>query len=175
MALTAKQQAFVEHYLQCWNASRAARLAGYSEKTAYSQGARLLKNVEVQAAISARLDELKMSADEVLLRLADQARATMDDFLDPERKDVDLARAAERGKLHLVKKFSRSTGKVETVSIELYDAQAALVQLGRHHKLFTDRTEIPGLDELKAYVGVSPDEWDEVEDGDGGDGAPGAG
>lgn len=175
MALTAKQQAFVEHYLQCWNASRAARLAGYSEKTAYSQGARLLKNVEVQAAISARLDELKMSADEVLLRLADQARATMDDFLDPERGEVDLARAAARGKLHLVKKFSRSTGKVETVTIELHDAQAALVQIGRHHKLFTDRTEIPGLDELKAYVGVSPDEWDEVEDGDGGDGAPGAG
>lgn len=175
MALTAKQQAFVEHYLQCWNASRAARLAGYSEKTAYSQGARLLKNVEVQAAIQARLDELKMSADEVLLRLADQARATMDDFIDPERGEVDLARAAARGKLHLVKKFSRSTGKVETVTIELHDAQAALVQLGRHHKLFTDRTEIPGLDELKAYVGVSPDEWDEVEDGDGGDGAPGAG
>lgn len=175
MALTKKQQAFVEHYLREWNATRAAVLAGYSEKTARSIGSENLTKPDIAAAIQARLDELKMSADEVLLRLADQARATMDDFIDPERKDVDLVRAAERGKLHLVKKFSRSTGKVETVTIELHDAQAALVQLGRHHKLFTDRTEIPGLDELKAYVGVSPDEWDEVEDGDGGDGAPGAG
>ena len=175
MALTKKQQAFVEHYLREWNATRAAVLAGYSEKTARSIGSENLTKPDIAAAIQARLDELKMSADEVLLRLADQARATMDDFIDPERGEVDLARAAARGKLHLVKKFSRSTGKVETVTIELHDAQAALVQLGRHHKLFTDRTEIPGLDELKAYVGISPDEWDEVEDGEGGAGAPGAG
>lgn len=175
MALSKKQQAFVEHYLREWNATRAALLAGYAERSARQQGSRLLSNDDIQAVIQARLDELKMSADEVLLRLADQARATMDDFIDPERKDVDLVRAAERGKLHLVKKFSRSTGKTETVTIELHDAQAALVQIGRHHKLFTDRTEIPGLDDLKAYIGISPDEWDEVEDGDGGDGAPGAG
>ena len=50
--LTAKQQAFVEAY--AGNATAAALAAGYSPKTAYSQGQRLLKIVEVQDAIKAR-------------------------------------------------------------------------------------------------------------------------
>ena len=52
MALTTKMRAFVEAY--CGNATEAALKAGYSPKTAYSQGQRLLKNVEVKAAIAAR-------------------------------------------------------------------------------------------------------------------------
>ena len=50
--LNAKRQAFVD----AWegNATAAALAAGYSPKTAYSQGQRLLKNVEVQDAIKAR-------------------------------------------------------------------------------------------------------------------------
>ena len=52
MALNAMRQAFVEAF--CGNATEAALEAGYSPKTAYSQGQRLLKNVEVKAAIAAR-------------------------------------------------------------------------------------------------------------------------
>lgn len=52
MALNAMRQAFVEAF--CGNATEAALKAGYSPKTAYSQGQRLLKNVEVKAAIAAR-------------------------------------------------------------------------------------------------------------------------
>jgi len=37
-SLSDKQTAFVEAYLQTWNATKAAKTAGYSEKTAYSQG-----------------------------------------------------------------------------------------------------------------------------------------
>lgn len=50
--LNAKRQAFVD----AWegNATAAALAAGYSPKTAYSQGQRLLKTVEVQEAIKAR-------------------------------------------------------------------------------------------------------------------------
>lgn len=57
---------------------------------------------------------------------------------------LDLQEAGRRGKLGLVKKYSfDDKGKV---SIELYDAQAALQLIGRHHKLFVDRTEITGED-----------------------------
>lgn len=45
--LNEKQKAFCEHYASCLNATEAAKRAGYSSKTAYSQGQRLLKNVEV--------------------------------------------------------------------------------------------------------------------------------
>ena len=50
--LNAKRQAFVD----AWegNATAAALAAGYSPKTAYSQGQRLSKIVEVQEAIKAR-------------------------------------------------------------------------------------------------------------------------
>lgn len=150
MALTNKQQAFIEYYLQCWNASEAARLAGYSEQTAYSTGSRLLKNVEVQEAVRVRLVELKASADEVLTRFTSHARGTMESFMlirDDGSAALDLVKASEAKQLHLIKKLktTRRTfkeGESEvTNEVELYDAQAALSQLGRHHKLFTDRVE----------------------------------
>ena len=50
--LTAKQQRFVDAY--DGNATKAAIAAGYSEKTAYSAGQRLLKNDEILTAIQER-------------------------------------------------------------------------------------------------------------------------
>ena len=52
MPLTPKQHRFVTEYLVDLNASQAALRAGYSPRTAPQQGSRLLKNVEVQAAIA---------------------------------------------------------------------------------------------------------------------------
>lgn len=52
MALTDQQRKFVLEYPKDFNATQAAKRAGYSMKTAYSQGQRLLKHVEIQAALS---------------------------------------------------------------------------------------------------------------------------
>ena len=46
--LTPKQQAFCEYYIANHNATQAAIKAGYSKKTAYSQGQRLLKKSKIQ-------------------------------------------------------------------------------------------------------------------------------
>lgn len=54
MSLSPKQQRFVDEYCVDQNATQAALRAGYSEKTAYSQGQRLLKKVEIAAAIAER-------------------------------------------------------------------------------------------------------------------------
>lgn len=51
-ALEPRQQRFVEEYLIDLNATQAAIRAGYSERTANEQGARLLANVSVRSAIS---------------------------------------------------------------------------------------------------------------------------
>ena len=51
MALTPKQERFVQEYLVDLNATAAAKRAGYNEKTAYSMGQRLLKKVEIQNSI----------------------------------------------------------------------------------------------------------------------------
>ena len=52
MSLTPKQDAFVREYLIDLNATQAAIRAGYSAKTAEQQGSRLLRNVQVAAALS---------------------------------------------------------------------------------------------------------------------------
>lgn len=175
-ALTPKQIAFVEYYLICgWNAAEAAKRAGYSPKTARQQGSRLLTNVDIQAYRDARLAELKMGADEVLTRLSDMARGDIGEFLTPMGL-IDLDKVGARGKSHLIKKIKQRTTTVsrkddddfETheIELELYDAQAALRDLGRHHKLFTDKIEVK--DDWRkeaADAGVNPDETVETIEG----------
>lgn len=57
--LTPKQKAFCDAYIENGgNATQAAKTAGYSEKTAYSIGQRLLKNVEVFAYIAERQKQI---------------------------------------------------------------------------------------------------------------------
>lgn len=156
---TNKRQAFREAYLKYWNATKAAQEAGYAHPR--QAGSRLLSNVDIQAAIKARIAEKAMGADEVLLRLAEQARASMEDFIIVDEVTgqikVNLQKARNRGKLHLVKKISLTAE--EGLRIELYDAQDALKLIGQHHKLFTQRHEIdapalaPLLDVLKQEVG----------------------
>ncbi|MBR0097034.1 MAG: terminase small subunit [Synergistaceae bacterium] len=55
MALSHRQQAFIDNYTG--NATEAAKLAGYSEATAYSSGQRLLKQPQIAEAIRAREQE----------------------------------------------------------------------------------------------------------------------
>ena len=59
VALNEKQKAFAEHYAACLNATEAAKRAGYSAKTAYSSGQRLLKNVEIKNYIQSLTESAK--------------------------------------------------------------------------------------------------------------------
>jgi hypothetical protein len=138
MGLTNKQRLFVEYYLQTWNASEAARRAGYSEKTAHSQGPRLLENVEIGDEIKARVDAQAMTAGEALVRLAEQARAAYAAYIESDGS-VDLAGMKRDGKMHLVKciKYTR-TGEV---MVEFHDAQAALFKVTQVHGLPIERVE----------------------------------
>jgi phage terminase small subunit len=47
-----KKMIFAAHYVKLRNATKAAKLAGFSEATAYSAGCRLLKDVDVQKYIA---------------------------------------------------------------------------------------------------------------------------
>jgi len=72
---TDRRRAFVAEYLIDLNATQAAIRAGYSKRSAYSQGQRLLKNAEVQAEIAAaqakRAQKTELTAEYVLLALHD--------------------------------------------------------------------------------------------------------
>lgn len=50
--LNEMQKKFCQEYVKCLNATKAAKKAGYSEKTANEQGARLLAKVSIQEYIS---------------------------------------------------------------------------------------------------------------------------
>jgi hypothetical protein len=145
--LTDKQRVFVEQYLMCWNATEAARRAGYSDANQSAYDNKL--NLAVKAAIDARLKEHHMSADEVLARLSDHAQGSMDDFVSEAKiaqyevslDAIDLGKARRAGKLHLVKRLSITD---KGTSIELYAADHALELLGKHYELFTEKQRIEG-------------------------------
>lgn len=149
--LTAKQEMFVSYYfLYGCNATKAAKAAGYGEEYAHSQGSRLTKNVKVDAHIRARMTEIAMSADEVLRQLAEIGRADFDDVTD-ENGNLDLKKAREGGTSRLIKRVKRRSitteeSDISEEEIEMHDRLKALELIGKHHKLFTDRTEISGVD-----------------------------
>lgn len=152
--LTNKQRAFIEEYLLDFNATRAAREAGYSEKTAYSSGSRLLKDVEVSAEIARRLAERRMSADEVLDRLTDIARGDIGEIMDISGVgfNLDMQKAKDAGKTKLIKKIKQKTtyfsgkdggdSEQHEIEIELYSAHEALRDLGKVSGLFVERKDI---------------------------------
>lgn len=76
--LNARQQKFCDEYLISGNATQSAIRAGYSEKTAYSHGQRLLKDVEIKSYIEERMTEIKSekiaTAEEVLQYLTSVLR-----------------------------------------------------------------------------------------------------
>jgi hypothetical protein len=129
--LTAKQQAFVNHYLICLNATEAARLAGYAG--GYSShsviGSNNLRNIKISAEIDARLKEHHLTADEALARLASHARGDMGDCIEITEGGLwrlDLNKMKELGLTHLIKKLSwNEYGPV----IELHDVQSAIAQI----------------------------------------------
>ena len=49
--MTRRQELFIQEYIKTGNATHSAIKAGYSKKTAYSIGQRLLKNVDIKEAI----------------------------------------------------------------------------------------------------------------------------
>lgn len=86
MALTAKQQRFVDEYLIDLNGTQAAIRAGYSKHTARFQASDLLTNPNITAAVKEAMDERSaktaIDAAWVLTRLAAEVDADMADLYD---------------------------------------------------------------------------------------------
>lgn len=180
MALTAKQRAFVNEYLIDFNATRAAGRAGHKgdDNVLAVTGYRLLRNAKIAEAIKTRLSERALLADEVLMRLGEQARSNIGEFIrfdDNGNPLFDLQAASVLGKLPLVKKLKTKTRTYSepffnheidemdqrdvnetTIEFELYSSQAALELLGKHHGLFERGAT---LDNPIHTVGWTVEEW----------------
>lgn len=159
--MTPKQARFVDEYLIDLNATQAAIRAGYSAKTAYSQGERLLSNVEVRAALmearQKRSEKTGIDAAWLLTRLAEESTADVADLYD------------EHGGLKPVKDWPtiwrqglvagldveeiRQDGAVVGIirKVKLSDRIKRLELIGRHIDVgaFKDRVEHSGKIELE--------------------------
>lgn len=116
--LKPKELKFAEEWLKTTNATQSAIKAGYSERTAYSAGNRLLKKVDVKQYIDERLTEMQESSiadtNEVMQFLSSTMRGDI-----PDQFGLDPA---------------------------LNDRLKAAELLGKRYKLFTDKQEISGAD-----------------------------
>ena len=129
MALNHKQKQFYKEWLIDANATQAAIRAGYSKKTAYSQGQRLLKNVEGQKYLAELMaekeSELIASQDEVLKYLTSVMRG--------KSKSTEI----------VVEGIGDGCSKAMTVLKEPSEKERlkAAELLGRRYGLYTDKIE----------------------------------
>lgn len=115
---------------------------------------------QAEATIRAKWEAEIMQNFEVLGRLSQMGRANIYDYLilSANGELIGLQHDALEKHGYLVKKISTLDGRI---SIELYDAQAALVQLGKALGIFREEIKLSGDVAVKGYVSVSPDDWDE--------------
>ncbi|MXP42970.1 terminase small subunit [Allopontixanthobacter sediminis] len=135
MALTAKQQRFVDEYLIDLNATQAALRAGYSEKTSYSIGQENLNKPEIaqiiQKAMDARSERTEITADYVLAGIQEIAERCL------QRSPVMEGYGKER--------TQATDGEGRHVwAFDATGANKAFENLGKHLKLFTDKVEHSG-------------------------------
>ena len=116
--LKPKELVFAEEWIKTTNATQSAIKAGYSARTAYSAGNRLLKKVDVRQYIDERLAEMKeisiADTNEVMQFLSSTMRGDI-----PDQFGLDPA---------------------------LNDRIKAAELLGKRYKMFTDKQEISGAD-----------------------------
>lgn len=128
--LNARQKAFCEYYVASGNATESAIKAGYSEKTAYSIGQRLLKNVEVKAYIEELMKKIEdkriATAEEVLKELTKALRGEVEE-------EVVVVESVGNGITKAVKTKKKISARDRIRAAEL---------LGKRHMLFTEKQQI---------------------------------
>jgi phage terminase small subunit len=128
--LSAKHKLFAAEYLKDRNATRAALSAGYSKRTAYSQGQRLLKHVEVSEYLQKKsdrhLEKLDISVDYVLTTIRQTISAALfEKEFGPAFKGLELL-----GKYHkLFTEKIEHSGLIEHVDLtQLNESQLQQVE-----------------------------------------------
>lgn len=128
--MTLKQQRFADEYIRLGDATKAARNASYSDKTARFVGAENLTKPNIKAYIDERLAELQSEAvadqQEVMEYLTSVMRG---DLQDEELMVVPLGDFESEVQRH----ERRSDTSQRTKAAEL---------LGKRYKLWTDKQEV---------------------------------
>ncbi|WP_218696851.1 terminase small subunit [Mammaliicoccus sciuri] len=147
--LNKRQRTFAEAYAipgteMYGNATKSAIHAGYSKKTAKSQGQRLLTNVELQEYIRGveekLFDEKIMNAKEILYRLSKTARGETVEIDAVVVKNAEYIKHPSFKNKHVLV-YNEHIEVVEKPP-KISDQNKALELLGKNYKLWTDKQEI---------------------------------
>ncbi len=125
-----RQKIFVTEYLIDFNATQAAIRAGYSEKTARSQGQRLLTNVDIKNAIKEEREKIQDENIATAKDVEEFLSQAMNGQIDEE---VLMVVGAGDGVGDVARERKELSAKDRIKAAEL---------LGKRHALFTDRQEI---------------------------------
>lgn len=146
--LTARQQAFIDHYVVSRNASDAARKAGYAEDRSNVAGSELVANRNVKAEIDRRLSELAaknaITAERVLAEIGNVAFLNMRNYLGSDGLPTeDFSRLAPEHtaaiKSITVEEFKDGRSdkrEVRRLKFQLADKEKGLEMLAKHFGLF---------------------------------------
>ncbi len=165
--LTPRQSRFVEEYLVDLHITKAAIRAGYSARSAYSTGHRLMRNAEIQNAISkarAKLSEsTKISAERVLdayakiafgglskfLNVSDEGAITVD-LRDCTPEDLNIL--SELVVEDIDKSPERGSSPARRIRVKMLDRLRALEALSKHLGLFEPNAGDQQGDSLLALI-----------------------
>ena len=137
--LTQKQKIFIKEYVIDFNATRSAKEAGYSVKTAKQQGSNLLSNVYVQQALTIEINKrnkrTELTQDEIIEDLREVKNRCMQKvpvmYYDKEDKEY--------------KQEVDEDGE-GVWRFEAHGANRALELLGKHKQMFSDKVVVEKRD-----------------------------
>ncbi|MDO5643639.1 MAG: terminase small subunit [Paracoccus sp. (in: a-proteobacteria)] len=180
--LTAKQAAFAREFVVDNNATQAAIRAGYSRKTAGSQGHELLRLPHVKAEIdrltAEKIARTEIRTDEIVMALSQIARANISDLMEWGSTEVIMdadgnMRAVQEGEtattvVPFVRAFESGaiprhlTAAIAEISlsdkgsfkIKMHDKLGAIDKLMRHLGMFEEDNK-QAVDGLSALIAAA--------------------
>ncbi|GAQ18022.1 terminase [Oceanobacillus picturae] len=159
--LSAKQELFCQEYIIDLNATQAAIRAGYSEKTARSQGQRLLTKVAITARVNElkekRAEKLELDAYWVLKRLKDISDRSMQ--AEPVMEyDHESGEMIETGEYQFDSNGANKSTELIGKHIGMFDPKIQLQLKSLAIKNTKDEKEIEFLDEkIRLLKGTTKD------------------
>ncbi len=174
--LTHKQRRFVEEYLLCASATKAAINAGYSARSAQVTSSRLMDDPKILAAIeeaqAERSERTQVDADYLLKRLHEEVDADIADLYDEETGDLlpvhEWPPVWRRGlvagvEIEAITADGVEVGKVK--KLKLSDRVRRIEALGRHVSVnaFRENIRVEGLDGLADRIFRARKNWETIE------------
>ena len=140
-----RQERFVLEWLRDMNATKAAIRAGYSERTAYSIGQRLLKNVEIQTAIKEFHEQRQRESIATVLDVEEFLSETM---RGDHKEEVVTSVGEGKGVFH---------NEIVRKQVSMKDRIRAAELLGKRFSMF-DANQVEDVHDEVVIINDAPEE-----------------